>query len=1033
MSRLINNSEQYRSRIESRNLYTPETPYRLEEGNVARAINSIVGVLSPFSTPNISNSVIGRIVSPFSTPLQIIGLEMLAKQFGYTVSSLASAEFQPTLSFSNLFDGDPNTKLFTPKVDFQITRRESQRTIGKILEEITGVYRPINPFKNNPTNLDYFNQTGRGQQILLINALNKSQYKPSSGDWQSAIQRAGYTYTKTTQSAPKLYFSDLNINLYPYSRYYDFGSNASKAFDLNNRLNNEKEQFIGGLRDKNNYEYGATQDYLDAFGKTNKFSNIDGKGDYRIDDNNFGLSDDNNDKIIWGRDGIDNNYDSIIKGFDGNIDDRNQVPSAKKLNGITTSGNYNENNNRFFSTDKPRTGLLNYTKELLNSRGKYGNFDLTKKKFVDKDENVFFNGMPLSENANGDIDRSRQHNITDPYNRFVKAIRFKGNELYGGNQNSTIYKTVLPKITPSMGDDGKADIKNLMFSLENLAISVSENGFLEDSDTGVQLPTCEIGSNGGRLMWFAPYDIKFSEQAIAKHESTNFIGRSEPIYTYSSSERIANLSFKLLIDYPPQLKGDPNLQSQSQAAKFMAFGSTGRIPKPVDIAQKEKEKEILIEQRDGLKPNKDIETAVNLPPIGVSRFHFPNDYPTSENINNIGSISAILFSQYEDGIADNADEYRTDDGLNSGFEDAFRNKIELAFSPDNRGKYDITLQGYSTVLYNSEGSGIPPSQYNLDLSRRRNDAMKKYIDEVYSNIYSGRTLQQDGININAISRGSEAAPQSTEPSDSINTLESKTYRRVDVIFNKKPQTTQPKEFNADLIQNIQRDNNILLLNTRISQLESEITEAKNAGKKGFECTFNQYTIEDGIMRGFEATQRRVNKFVPVFHSQTPEDFHRRLTFLQQCVRQGDAIRRKKEDDNGNIFSAKNSVFGRQPVQILRLGDFYNTKVIIDNITFDYGESPWDLNPEGMGMQFMFADITITMKVIGGQSMRGPIDALQNAVSFNYYANSTFYNEGVYAKATKAEIAQYGLQDDRNVNSNVNPLTGENIDNNDRSG
>ena len=92
------------------------------------------------------------------------------------------------------------------------------------------------------------------------------------------------------------------------------------------------------------------------------------------------------------------------------------------------------------------------------------------------------------------------------------------------------------------------------------------------------------------------------------------------------------------------------------------------------------------------------------------------------------------------------------------------------------------------------------------------------------------------------------------------------------------------------------------------------------------------------------------------------------------------------------------MFGRQPICVLRLGDQWYTKVIIENIQFSYSNSPWDTNPEGYGMQFMAADITMQMKVIGGQSLYGPISVLQNAITFNYYANSTYKKEGNYESA-----------------------------------
>jgi hypothetical protein len=41
-----------------------------------------------------------------------------------------------------------------------------------------------------------------------------------------------------------------------------------------------------------------------------------------------------------------------------------------------------------------------------------------------------------------------------------------------------------------------------------------------------------------------------------------------------------------------------------------------------------------------------------------------------------------------------------------------------------------------------------------------------------------------------------------------------------------------------------------------------------------------------------------------------------------------------------------------------------------------------------------------MKLIGGESLEGPVDALQNAITFNYYANSNFTKEGMYARPSQ---------------------------------
>ena len=95
--------------------------------------------------------------------------------------------------------------------------------------------------------------------------------------------------------------------------------------------------------------------------------------------------------------------------------------------------------------------------------------------------------------------------------------------------------------------DGKGFYaKKYMFSIENLAWKSSTlQGF-----TVLDLPYCERGPNGGRVMWFPPYDLKVSEQNNARWESNTFLGRPEPIYTYQNTERSGQVSFKVVVDHP---------------------------------------------------------------------------------------------------------------------------------------------------------------------------------------------------------------------------------------------------------------------------------------------------------------------------------------------------------------------------------------------------------------------------------------------------------------------------------------------------
>jgi hypothetical protein len=133
---------------------------------------------------------------------------------------------------------------------------------------------------------------------------------------------------------------------------------------------------------------------------------------------------------------------------------------------------------------------------------------------------------------------------------------------------------------------------------------------------------------------------------------------------------------------------------------------------------------------------------------------------------------------------------------------------------------------------------------------------------------------------------------------------------------------------------------------------------------------------------------KVRFFDPAFHSMTPEGFNARLSFLHQCTRQGPTSKVVGTNFAGNL------AFGRAPYCILRIGDFFHTKICIDSMSIQYdngGGVQWDLNPEGIGVQPMYATVSLNFKFIGGQDISGPIERLQNAVTSNYYANTSIYD------------------------------------------
>nr|DAP81497.1 MAG TPA: hypothetical protein [Herelleviridae sp.] len=154
--------------------------------------------------------------------------------------------------------------------------------------------------------------------------------------------------------------------------------------------------------------------------------------------------------------------------------------------------------------------------------------------------------------------------------------------------------------------------------------------------------------------------------------------------------------------------------------------------------------------------------------------------------------------------------------------------------------------------------------------------------------------------------------------------------------------------------------------------------------------FNKLKTTDPLV--FRKITDKYRYFDPAFHSLSPEGFNARLTFLHQCTRQGHTV---STADGKLAQTAGNLSFGRMPVCILRIGDFFYSKVIIQNMNISYESNngiQWDLNPEGSGVQPMYAHISMTLTILGGQTLDGPSDRLQNANTFNFYANTGVYDD-----------------------------------------
>jgi hypothetical protein len=250
------------------------------------------------------------------------------------------------------------------------------------------------------------------------------------------------------------------------------------------------------------------------------------------------------------------------KDFNGEIDNTGNSQRTT-IEGI---GEPSGEENKFFWTTggeqnfNPKT-LLYKTQQLVNNNENDVFINQTKKYFRDKEQDrIISRGNAIRELALIDVDGNtnfcRVWTVNDRYSYF-NAIRNTGlffnsespGEGFSSRQDkaslSVLMENGIPKYHPSILDS-KTTRKKFMLSLENLAWA----------DNLADLPLFEIGPGDpltgtkGRIMWFPPYELTFDENTSANWTQTEFIGRSEPVYTYNNSKRSGSLSFKIIVDHP---------------------------------------------------------------------------------------------------------------------------------------------------------------------------------------------------------------------------------------------------------------------------------------------------------------------------------------------------------------------------------------------------------------------------------------------------------------------------------------------------
>ena len=643
--------------------------------------------------------------------------------------------------------------------------------------------------------------------------------------------------------------------------------------------------------------------------------------------------------------------------------------------------------------------------------------------------------------------------LDNAYNLNIAPLRGSGKDRIGSTNIQNI--------------GGKTVAKKYMFSIENLAWRTSSKPGFRVED----LPVCEQGPNGGRVMWFPPYGLTFSDSSTANFKSTEFLGRPEPMYTYNNTRRSGTLSWKIIVDNPSvmnlivekQLRGKNKEKIDSVLDSFFAGCTKYDI---YNLAQKfnmipsndlSLYQEILndpnlntedyVAIKRGINADANINTdpkenadpsITNLKDTYLNYgYYFDNDTP-DPNSRGVSSSESydVTYNRYTD--SGNMGTYKTNsEGAfnaaqsycksNPGYCEN-QKKVTDFFDNVVKSNYEKLSKQFITDLYNflsekkgkvtinmiGSASSSAELDYNINLSKRRTDSVEQYLKKVtvgdakLTNFFTDGSLKVNlvgkgetpetvvfpkgsfgaGGDVNCTTEyqnGNGKTKDKIADKYSVNAMACRrvVIQSIDVIPTP-PVTPAPVEVKPEIATNTPTQPSPL-------QKRKDGISKKIIRQLLSECDYFEVIKESDPMV-YNSIKEKVKYFNPTFHSMTPEGLNARLTFLNQCVRPGETIPVIGTDNKPRHNDALNTSFGAAPILVLRIGDFFNTKIVPSTLSFTYEPLVLDMNPEGIGVQPMIANVTLSFDIIGGMGLSKPVEELQNALSFNYYANTEIYDE-----------------------------------------
>ena len=895
----------------------------------------------------------------------------------------------------------------------------------------------------------FFENTGQGQKSLLFKNINFNRYKPSYD--RTLIDRLGGALVGTNTN---------NANYYIGSTTSEPSRIFSPSGSLpNDPYGNEVQSPVYGPEELAQlYEGPSKEIRLGANGPT--YSNGGGiEGGF-----------------TWVSPKYKGNAGKKV-GIGGEItnDDEDFKPS---------SYNSTESTERTFREGS----ILDDTQRLIDSQPQGGNRLKHAGNAIDQVSKVFNDGykeMTKGSRVLSYVGAIGQEVGTEYCRVFAKDIPYlQYNDLQKTDGITTegrrfawsvLDKTYNLNIAPNKQEGGQdstniigtmnnAYAKKYMFSLENLAWATSNSPGFAVSDLAV----CERGPNGGRVMWFPPYNLTFNESVQANWNPNEFLGRPEPIYTYKSTSRTGSLTWDIVVDHPSVLNVIVNKVLANETNKtridsildsFFAgcrkydlyeLAKKYYTINPNDLFQIQQaitSKEITREQMQYAVSEVETKPQLAAPNSGggatgsgggngnggidLSKyeqigFYFSNDYPKQKTSPNYNDMYDEYITEKPTYLA-KSNGAQLDEFFNTVVTPNYKLAQELAINVAEQIKNSSS--GTVTIVLDSSCSAPQTVEYNKSLSTRRiesvtkffneNPATKKYIEEQRliiksagglgevassSPLKSKRTQEPYSITemsavstrVNCTDTNSNAVGGDTQVgAKDIYTTPAMSCRRafISKIENglQSPDPVLPPKKTTVVTGNV-----VTTTETQTT-VETNVIPRDNITKRVLrallsECDYFEVIKEETPMV-YDNLKDKLKFFQPAFHSMTPEGLNTRLTFLQQCMRPGDTIPVVKSVGGKDVLeynNATNTAFGSPPVLILRVGDFYNTKIIPTSLSITY--EGLDINPEGIGVQPMIAKVTMAFNFIGGSGLKESVDRLQNALTFNYYANTEVYDD-----------------------------------------